>query len=95
VAEVAADKGQLNLLGINVFYFAYSFYGFVLHDVASQTVYGIRWIGNYPAIFQAFYYLFYQPVLWILRMYLYQHDCIFLYSFANAFNCFHWPESII
>lgn len=73
VAQVAANKGKLGLSRIHILYFTYTFHRFVLRNIATQPVNGIRWINDYPAAFEAIYHLLYQPWLRIFGMNMNEH----------------------
>ena len=86
MTQVAANKRKLCLCGIHILQFTNAFNGFVLIDIAAQTVNGIGGINDNTPVHQAFCHLFDQPGLRIIRMYLYEHLYLFRYSFEQIYN---------
>ena len=68
VSKITADKGKLCLFRINLFDPANPFDGFLVKNIATESIYGIGWVYDDPAPLKRCHSLFNQSGLWILWM---------------------------
>ena len=57
MTETGTYEREVRLRHLDAFNAAYTFQGLVVVDVATKSVYRVRWINDYTTVSEAVYYL--------------------------------------